>query len=151
MMKDLKALLNHTHDAAHQMAIFSGTQKNMKDKSHKKMYISDVQQHPMELCIFLGIQVQVEGLEGECQSQMGWCTGTQTWHGGYQQYYWVWIKQCPGRWYCALDWRLQWQLQRLFNIKLLHEDVACIQYWLAWELTTIPENSDNSNHVLEFV
>jgi len=34
------------------------------------MYISDDQLHAMELCIYYGIKIQVEGLDGEKISQM---------------------------------------------------------------------------------
>jgi hypothetical protein len=43
------------------------------------------------------------------------------------------------------------QLQRLFKIKLLYEDGAFVEYWLALVLTTIPGNSGNLDPVLKFV
>jgi hypothetical protein len=61
------------------------------------------------------------------------------------------VKQCPERWYGMLNGRLPWQLQRLFKIKLPHEAVAFVEYWLALALTTIPENSDNLDLVSKFV
>jgi hypothetical protein len=50
-----------------------------------------------------------------------------------------------------LNGRLPWRLQRLFKIKLLNEDGAFIEYWLALTLTAIPENSGNSDPVSKFV
>jgi hypothetical protein len=46
---------------------------------------------------------------------------------------------------------LPWQLQRLFKIKLAKQDGAFIEYWLVLALTTIPENSGNSDPVLKFI
>jgi len=63
----------------------------------------------------------------------------------------VWVKRRPGRCYGALNGHLPWQLQRLFKIKLLYEDGAFIEYWLALVLTTIPENSGNLDPVSLFV
>jgi len=114
-------------------------------------YILDEQLHAMELCIYHGIKVQVKGLEGELISQMCLCTGSQSWRRGDQWNDWVWVKQCPGRCYGALNGRLPWQLQRPFKIKLLNEDVAFVVYWLALALTTIPENSGNLDPVSKYV
>jgi len=83
----------------------------MKHKSRKKTYISDEQLHAMELCIYHGIKVQVEGLEGERISQMCRCTGSQSWGGGDRRNDWVWVKQRLGRCYGPLNGRLPWQLQ----------------------------------------
>jgi len=105
----------------------------------------------MELCIYHAIKVQLEGLEGECISQICRCTGSQSWHGGDQWNDWVWVKQRLGRCYCALNGRLQWQLQQLFKIKLLNEDGAFVEYWLALALTTIAGNSGNLDHVSKLV
>jgi hypothetical protein len=115
------------------------------------MYISDEQLHTMELCIYHGIKIQVEGLDGERISQMCRCTGRQSWRGGDRRNDWVWVKQCPGRCYGAQNGRLPWQLQRLFNIKLQNEDGAFVEYWLALALTTTPENSGNLDPVSNFV
>jgi hypothetical protein len=79
MIKDFRALLNNTQDATHRMAIYSGTREFIKHKCRNKSDISDEQLHPMELCIYHGIKVQVEGLEGERISQMSRCTGSQSW------------------------------------------------------------------------
>jgi hypothetical protein len=57
------------------------------------------------------------------------------------------VKQHPERCYGTLNRRLPWQLQQQFNIKLLNEDGALIEYWLALALTTIPENSRNLDPV----
>jgi len=70
MIKDFRALLDNTQDATHRVAICSGTREFIKHKSHNKTYISDEQLHAMELCIYHGIKVQVEGLDGERISQM---------------------------------------------------------------------------------
>jgi len=70
MIKDFRALLENTQDAIHCVAIYSGTQEFIKYKSHNKTYISDEPVHAMELCIYHGIEVQVEGLDGERISQM---------------------------------------------------------------------------------
>jgi hypothetical protein len=61
------------------------------------------------------------------------------------------MKQHQRTCYGALNGRLPWQLQRLFNIWLQNKDGAFIEYWLALALTTIPENSGNLDHVSNFV
>jgi hypothetical protein len=63
----------------------------------------------------------------------------------------VWVKQCLGRCYAALNGRLPWQRQPLFKIKLLNEDGAFVEEWFARVLTTIPENSGNWDPVSKFV
>jgi hypothetical protein len=78
MMKDFRALLDNTQDATHRAAIYSGTREFIKHKSRNKTYISDEKLHAMELCIYHGIKVQVESLEGERISQMCRCTGSQS-------------------------------------------------------------------------
>jgi hypothetical protein len=70
MIEDCRALLDNTQDAMHHVAIFSGTWELIQHTSCNKTYISDEQLHAMELCIYHGIKVQVEGLEGEHISQM---------------------------------------------------------------------------------
>jgi len=92
MIKDFRALLDNTQDATHRVAIYSSTREFIKHKSRKKTYISDEQLHAMELCIYHGIKVQVEGLEGERISQMCRCTGSQSWRGGDRWNDWVWVK-----------------------------------------------------------
>jgi hypothetical protein len=82
MIKDFRALLNNTQDATHCPAIYSGTREFIKYTSRNKTYILDEHLHPMELCIYHGIKVQVEGLEGEPISQMCRCTGSQSWCRG---------------------------------------------------------------------
>ena len=89
MIKDFRALLDNTQDATHRMAIYSGTQEYIKRKSRNKTYISDEQLHSMELCIYHGIKIEVEGLEGERISQMCRCTGSQSWRGGDRRNDWV--------------------------------------------------------------
>jgi len=82
MIKDFRALLDNTEDTTHRMGIYCGTREFMKHKSRNKTYISDEQPHAVELCIYHGIKVQVEGLDGERISQMCRCTGSQSWRGG---------------------------------------------------------------------
>jgi len=47
MIKDFRALLNNTQDAAHRVAIYSGTGEYIKHKSRNKTYLSDDQLHAM--------------------------------------------------------------------------------------------------------
>jgi hypothetical protein len=70
MIKDFRALLDNMQDSMHRSAISSGTREFIKHKSCNKTYTSDEQLHAMELCIYHGMKVQVEGLEGERISQM---------------------------------------------------------------------------------
>jgi len=60
-IKDFRALLDNTRDTTHHAAIYSGTLEFIKHKSRNKTYISDEQLRAMELCIYHGIKVQVEG------------------------------------------------------------------------------------------
>jgi len=83
MIKDFRALLNDTQEAMHHVTIYNGTREVLKHKSRNKTYILDEQLHTMELCIYHGIKVQVEGLEGERISQICRCTGSQSWRGGH--------------------------------------------------------------------
>jgi hypothetical protein len=69
-IKDFRALLDDTQEAMHHAAIYCGTQEYIMHKSCTKTYILDEPLHAMELCIYHGIKVQVEGLEGERISQM---------------------------------------------------------------------------------
>jgi len=147
MIKGFRALLDNTQDAMHHVAIYCGMREFFKNKSRKKTYISDEQLHAMELCIYHGIKVQVEGLDGERISQMCRYTGSQSWRRGDWWNDWVWVKQRPGRCYGVLNGRLPWQLHRLFQIKLLKENGAFVEYWLALVLTTILENSGNLDSV----
>jgi len=151
MIQDFTAVLDNTQDATHRVEIYSGTREFINHKSRNKAYISDEQLHAMELCIYHGIKVQVEGLDGERRSQMCRCTGSQSWCRGDRRNDWVWVKQRPGRCYGMLNGRLPWQLQRLFKIKLLNEDGAFVEYWLALALLTIPENSGNLDPVSKYV
>jgi len=151
MIKDFSALLDITQDATHRVTIFNGTHEFLKHKSHNKMNISDEQLHTMELCIFHGIKVQVEGLDGGRISGICRCTGSLSWRRGARWNDWVWVKQLSGRWCGALNGRLQWQLQRLFKIKLLNYDGAFFEYCVALALTTMPENSGNLDPVSKFV
>jgi len=150
-MKDFGALLDNRQNTTHCVTIYNGMQEFLKHKSRNKTYISDEQLHAMELCIYHGIKVQVEGIDGERISQICRCTGSQSWRGGDRRNHWVWAEQRPVRSYGALNGRLPWQLQRLFKIKLLNEDGAFVEYWIALVLTTIPENSGNLDPVSKFV
>jgi len=151
MIKDVRALLDNTQDATHRLTIYSGTREFIKHKSRNNTYILDEQLHAMELCIYHGIQVQVEGLDDERIPQMCRCTGSQSWHRGDRRNDWVWVKQRLGRCYGVLNGRLPWQLQRQFKMKLQNEDGAFVEYWLAPAHTTIAENSGNLDQVSKFV
>jgi len=85
IITQFRALLNNMQDAMQLVAIYSGTREFIKHKSHNKTYIFDEQLHAMELCIYQGIKIQVEGLEGERISQMCRCTGSQSSRGGDRQ------------------------------------------------------------------
>jgi len=82
MKKNFTASLNNVEEATHYAAIFSGMREIIQHKSCNKRYILDEQLHAMELCIYHGINVPVEGLEDECISQMCGCTGSQSLRGG---------------------------------------------------------------------
>jgi len=151
MIRDFRALLNNMWDAIHRMTIYNAMQELIKHKSRKKTYISDDQLHRMELCIYHGIKVQVEGLEGECKSQICRCTGNQSCHRWDWWNDWSWVRQCPGRYHGVLNGCLPWQLQRRFNLKLLNEDGAFVESWWALALTTIPANSGNLDPISKFV
>jgi len=151
MIRHFRALLDNTQDAMHRVTIYNRTREFLKHKSCNKTYISNEQLHAMELSIYHGIKVQVEGLEGERISHICRCTGSQSWRGGDRRNDWVWVKQRPGRCYGALNGRLPWQLQQLFQIKLLNEDGAFIEYLFALVLTTIPQNSGNLDPIWKFV
>jgi hypothetical protein len=146
-----RVVADDTQDATHHVTIYNGTREFLKHKSRNKTYISDEQLHAMELCIYHGINVQVEGLDDERISQICRCAGSQSCRAGDRRNDWVWVTQRPGRCYGALNGRLPWQLQRLFKIKLLNVDGAFVEYWLALVLTTIPENSGNLDPVSKFV
>ena len=109
-IKDFGALLHNTQDATHCVAIFRGNREFIKHTSHNMTYISDEQLHAMEVCIHNGIKVQVEGLDGQCISQMCRCTGSQSCQGGDRRNDWLWVKQPPGRCYGALNGCLPRQL-----------------------------------------
>jgi len=97
VINDFNALLDNTEDAMHHVAIYSGTREFIKHKSRNQMHILDEQLHTMKLCIYHGIMVQVENLDGECIIQMCRCTESQSWCEGDRQNDWVWVKQRPGR------------------------------------------------------
>jgi len=151
MIKDFRALLDNMQDATHRTAIYSGMLECIKHKSHNMTYILDEQLPAMELCIYHGIKVQVEGLEGEYISQMCRCSQSQSWCGGVRRNDWVWVKPSLGWCYSTLNGRLLWQLHRLFKIWLLNEDGAFVEYCVALAVTTIPENSRNLDPVMIFV
>jgi hypothetical protein len=62
MIEDFRALLDYTQDATYCVAIYSGTREFIKHESCNKTYISHEQLHTMELCIYHGIKVEVEGV-----------------------------------------------------------------------------------------
>jgi hypothetical protein len=101
MIKDFRALLDNTEDAMHRAAIYRGSQEFIKHMSRNKTYISDEPLHPMELCIYHGINVQVEGLEDEQISEMCRCTGSQSLRGGDRLHV---GKATPGE----VLWRAEW-------------------------------------------
>jgi len=150
MITDFRAWLNNMHDTTHHRTIYSGIWEFIQHKSRNKTYILDEQLQALELCISHGIKVQVEGLKGQCISQMCWCTGSQSWRRGDQWIDRVWVRLRPGRWYGVLNGRLPWQLQWLFPMKSQNEDGAFIDYWLTRALTTIPENLGNLDPVSKF-
>jgi len=151
MIKDFRALLDNTQDAAHRVTTYNSTREFIMHKGRNRTYISDEPLHAMVLCIYHAINVQVNGLAGEHISRICRCAGSQSWLGGDRRNHWVWVKQCPGRCYGALNRRLPWQLKRLFNLKLLNKDGAFVESWLALALTTRPENSGNLDPILKFV
>jgi len=57
MIEDFRALLTDLQDAMLRVTIYNGTREFIKHKSRNNTYISDVQLHPMELCIYNGINV----------------------------------------------------------------------------------------------
>jgi len=79
MIKDFRALLENTQATTHRTAIYSSTPEFIKLKSRNKTYILDDQLHTMGLCVYHGIKVQVEGLEGDRISQMCRYIGSQSW------------------------------------------------------------------------
>jgi len=81
-IKDFKAFLNNKQDAMHRVALYSGTWQFIWHKSGNKMYIPDEQLHAMEIWIYHGIKVQVEGSEGERICQIWRWTGSQRGRGG---------------------------------------------------------------------
>jgi len=68
LIKDCRALLENMQEAMHHAAIYRGMREFIKHMSRNKTYISDEQLHTIELCIYHGIKVEVEGLEGERMS-----------------------------------------------------------------------------------
>jgi hypothetical protein len=82
MIKYFKALLDNTQDATHRMTIYNGTHQFLQHMSRNKMYLLHEQLHAMEPCIYDGIVVQVERLDGEHISQNCQYTGNQSWCGG---------------------------------------------------------------------
>jgi hypothetical protein len=70
MIKDFRALLDNMQDTTPLMAIYSSMRECIKHKSHNMTYILDKQLHAMELCIYHGIRIQVDGLDGEHISRM---------------------------------------------------------------------------------
>ena len=59
MIEDFRALLDTTQVATPHMTIYNSTQEFIKHKSHYKTYISDDQQHGMQLFIYHGIMIEL--------------------------------------------------------------------------------------------
>jgi len=74
MIKDFRALLNNMQNSMHWVAISSSMWEFIKHKNRTKIYISDEELRAMERCIYHGVKVQVEGLEGELVFEMCRCT-----------------------------------------------------------------------------
>jgi len=92
IIKDYRALLDTMHHGMHRTTFCNCTWEFPKHRSHNNMYISDEQMHAMDVCIYHGIKVQVEGIDGEHISQNGWCTGSDSWCGGNWRNDSVWVK-----------------------------------------------------------
>jgi hypothetical protein len=82
MIKDFRALFDNRPDAMHCVTIYNGTQEFIMLQSYKNSYISEEHLHAMELCICLGLKVQVEGLENQQNSQICQSTGIKTGRDG---------------------------------------------------------------------
>jgi len=108
IIKQFRALLDNTQVAKHCVAIYSSTQEFVMHNSYNQPYISDEQLHAMELCIYPGINVQVEGLEGERIPQMCRWTESQSCPTGYRRNDWVWVKYHPEWCYRTLNGCLPW-------------------------------------------
>jgi len=85
MIKAFRAFLDNTQDATHCATLYNGTQVFLNPTSLSNRYISDEQLHAMELCMYHGIKVQVEGLECERISQICRYTRSESWRGGDQR------------------------------------------------------------------
>jgi hypothetical protein len=92
MIKHFRALLKETLDATRHATLDSNTRQVLYYLSRNKVYISDVQRHTMVLCIYQGIQVQDEGVDGERISQMYLCRESQSCHRGDRQNARVWVE-----------------------------------------------------------
>jgi hypothetical protein len=103
VIQDFTALLDKKQDAMHYLLIYNGALEFMPDMSCNKTYISDDYLHQIELCIYNGIKVHVEGLEGALIYLMCRCTRSQSSHMGNRCNNWVGVKQCPGWCYGALN------------------------------------------------
>jgi hypothetical protein len=151
MIEAFRALHENTQEATHCVTIYNGTWEFLHHKSRTQRYISDVQLQAMELCIYRGINVHAEGIEGEGISQVCQCTGSQSLRGNDRRNNWVWVMKRLVRCCGAPNGCLAWQLQRLFKIQLLDEDGAFIECWLAQALTPIPQNLGTLDPVSKFV
>jgi hypothetical protein len=70
IITDFRALLHNSQDATHRVTMCNGTWEFLKSKRRNITNILDEQLHAMELGIYHGIKVQVEGLDGQRISQM---------------------------------------------------------------------------------
>jgi hypothetical protein len=150
-IKVIGPLLDNTQDTLHRVAIFSSTPQFIQHKSSNKTYILHEQLHAMELCIYHGLIVEVDGLEGERISQLCQRTGSQSRGGRNQQNDWVWEMQCPRWGYGVQNGHHLRQLRGLFRIQLQNGDGDFVEFWLALALTTRPEISDNWDTLCKFV
>jgi len=151
MINHFMVLLDNMHDATHRVTIYHGPEEIIKGKTCSKTYISYEQLYRMQLAIYHCSKVQVDSVEGERLSQICRCTGSHTWHGREQLNNWVGLTHWARRCYDGVNAHLSSQLQRLSEIKLLNEDGAFVEYWLALALTTMPWNSGNLDPVSKLV
>jgi hypothetical protein len=151
LIKDFGALLDSTEDPSQREALYNGVREIIKQRSSNGTYLSDDQLLAVELCVYHGVKVEVEDLNGDRQFQICRCTGNQPWRGRDRRNDWVWVKQRQGMVYGALQGRLPWKLLRLFKLKHRNEEGCEVENWLAFAQTTVPENSGHMDPVSTFV
>jgi hypothetical protein len=89
IIEDFREFLYNWQDSTHCVTLFKGTREILKHERPNMTYILDEQLHAMELCIYHGINVQLDGFDGEIISQICQCTGSQSWRGGDRWNVWV--------------------------------------------------------------